>query len=173
MGFANSCRGLPRVLVAAYQVIRVLIDRCVRDALVSYHAAATHRLESGGLLLGYRKGADLHVIGATYPSRWDRASRVLFQRSAKGHQRMAYDAWRQSGGTVDWIGEWHTHPGGIAAPSSIDLRSWSAIAAHRMAPMVFVILDDHRQYIGVHDPFKLHRLYIVEENSEAILYDYV
>lgn len=151
--------------------VRLLFDRSVRASLICFHARAAHRLESGGLLLGYRKGTDLHIVDATFPSRWDRASRTMFHRSSIGHRRKAFRAWRSSSGTIDWIGEWHTHPGGTAWPSSIDLKSWATIAIRRKAPMVFMILDDQEQYLGVQTDRTLRPFNrFLEESDTAILF---
>ncbi|WP_390902658.1 Mov34/MPN/PAD-1 family protein [Sphingomonas oryzagri] len=151
--------------------VRLLFDRTVRASLIRFHARATHRLESGGLLLGYRKGSDLHVVDATFPSRWDRATRTMFHRSAIDHRRKAFKAWRTSSGTIDWIGEWHTHPGGTARPSSIDLRSWATITIRRRAPMVFMILDDQGQYLGLQTDRTLRQFNrVLEESVTAILF---
>lgn len=42
---------------------------------------------------------------------------------------------------MDWIGEWHSHPGFSLSPSSIDVRNWRHIVSQRKAAMVFPICD--------------------------------
>src|SRR3546814_10364044 len=64
------------------------------------------RCESGGLLLGFRKPDAIQITDLTYPSGWDKATPALFKRSALGHRITALRAWKSSGGTVDWVGEW-------------------------------------------------------------------
>lgn len=101
-----------------------------------------HRpLEAGGLVLGLRKGPYLHVTEVTRPLAWDRQSSARFQRSPLGHRFAALRRWRKSGGKVDWIGEWHSHPGFSLSPSSIDTRNWHRIVRQRKTDMIFPICD--------------------------------
>jgi len=94
-------------------------------------------VEAGGLLLGYRKGPHLHVIDVTTPYSWDYQSRASFIRSPKAHRMHALRLWRKSGRRIDWLGEWHSHPGFSCLPSGIDGRNWQRLTRHHKAPMVF------------------------------------
>lgn len=98
-------------------------------------------LEAGGLVLGLRKGRYLHVTEITRPLPWDRQSSMRFQRSPKGHRIAALRRWRKSGGKMDWVGEWHSHPGSSLSPSPIDARNWQRIVRQRQAEMIFPISD--------------------------------
>lgn len=86
--------------------------------------------ESGGILLGriILEALDVYIDEVTVPSRWDRASRFSFFRSARPAQRAVRRAWEQSAGTHNYLGEWHTHPEPIPRPSSTDLEDWQRIA---------------------------------------------
>lgn len=97
--------------------------------------------EAGGLVLGYRKGAYLHAVDVTQPRRWDRQSRTSFYRSEKIHGEEALSNWHRSLHTVDWIGDWHSHPGFSCTPSATDLHNWNYIVGYRNAPMIFPICD--------------------------------
>lgn len=112
--------------------------------------------ERGGILLGYRKAGAIEVTALTYPGRWDRASAFLFERSARGHRARALKEWKRSGHLVDWVGEWHTHPGGVAYPSSIDRHSWAAISRHACNDMAFLIFNDSQIYAGLQSPHASH-----------------
>lgn len=101
-------------------------------------------LEAGGLILGHRKQSCLHALDVTLPSSWDRHSRSSFHRSVKAHRLRALRMWRKSGGLIDWLGEWHSHPGFSLSPSGTDRRNWSRITKHRKAPMLFPIVDGYR-----------------------------
>ncbi|MXO69023.1 hypothetical protein GRI72_09320 [Altererythrobacter marinus] len=96
--------------------------------------------EAGGLLLGYRKGIDFEVIAATLPNQWDRASSARFVRSVRGHRIRALREWKKSQGSVDWIGEWHSHPHGALRPSYIDLTNWKKLRTQTGKEMVFAIV---------------------------------
>ncbi|WP_159647807.1 MULTISPECIES: Mov34/MPN/PAD-1 family protein [Sphingomonadaceae] len=118
----------------------VLFDHQVLEIMLK----ATRRyspLEAGGLLLGFRKGRHLHVIEATTPYAWDSQSRVSFIRSPKAHRMRALRLWKESHKRVDWLGEWHSHPGFSPNPSGIDNRNWKQLVRHHKAPMVFPICN--------------------------------
>lgn len=110
------------------------------------------RSERGGILLGLRRGRHFEVTEATLPKRWDRGSMFAFRRSAAGHQAVALRRWRSSKHTIDWVGEWHSHPEHLPSPSSIDLRSWRDITRHCAAPMVFLILGYEGLWLGLSSP---------------------
>jgi integrative and conjugative element protein (TIGR02256 family) len=84
--------------------------------------------------------------------RWDRGSLLSFRRSARGHQAVALKRWKRSGGTVDWLGEWHSHPEAVPSPSGIDRASWREIAGERAAPMVFLIIGYSGLWLGLSMP---------------------
>lgn len=105
--------------------------------------------ERGGILLGLRRGSHLHIDEATLPMKWDVGTTFAFRRSSKGHKELALRRWRQSNRTIDWVGEWHSHPERHASPSSIDLQSWRGITLDRAAPMAFLILGWERSWIGL------------------------
>lgn len=121
----------------------VLIDNIVFEKM-ERSSRRFSPLEAGGLMLGYRKDGFLHAIDVTLPGAWDRHSRSAFHRSVKAHRLRALRLWRKSGGLVDWLGEWHSHPGFALNPSGTDHRNWSRIAKHRKAPMLFPIVDGQR-----------------------------
>ena len=102
--------------------------------------------ESGGILLGYRRGSHLHVTEATTPRESDKASRTRFFRSSAPHQRAALARWRGSGGTMDYVGEWHTHPECNPTPSTIDMRGWTQASSTCKAPMLFVIVGTQNSF---------------------------
>lgn len=125
------------------------------------------RSERGGILLGLRRGSHVEVNEATLPTRWDRGSMFTFRRSAAGHQAVALRRWRTSQHTVDWVGEWHSHPERLPSPSSIDLRSWRDITRHRAAPMIFVILGYEGLWVGLSLPGRASPIEYVEVERSA------
>jgi integrative and conjugative element protein (TIGR02256 family) len=82
--------------------------------------------EAGGVLLGRLSvnSTDAVVDEATRPSRSDRRSRFRFFRAQPAAQAAVNDAWSRSGGTVNYLGEWHTHPEDEPQASRIDLSEW-------------------------------------------------
>lgn len=80
--------------------------------------------ESGGILLGRRRGRHLEVLAATEPSPHDKRFTYFFSRGVEGHAEAAEQAWIRGGHQVDYLGEWHTHPQTIPTPSSMDRAEW-------------------------------------------------
>lgn len=98
--------------------------------------------EAGGLLLGTVHGSNIALVEATVPTFWDKRFRYLFERLPFGHRGIAETRWRNSGGTIRYLGEWHTHPEDYPTPSSLDRREWAALATKRQdgRPVLAVVV---------------------------------
>ncbi|QXH48130.1 Mov34/MPN/PAD-1 family protein [Pseudomonas xanthosomatis] len=117
-----------------------LIDQAPWDFIKSNAQFRSNSNEAGGILLGYRAGTNIHIISATGPLPRDRRSRVSFDRLDPGHQVTASEAWATSGGRIDYIGDWHTHPQSVPTPSSKDYLEWKKLTASMQAPHLLVIV---------------------------------
>ncbi|NNC30862.1 hypothetical protein HKM21_16460 [Longimicrobium terrae] len=82
--------------------------------------------EAGGVLLGRHilHTADVVVDGVTIPLPGDQRERFRFVRARQRHQEAIDRAWRESGGTCTFLGEWHTHPERHPWPSGVDRQDW-------------------------------------------------
>jgi integrative and conjugative element protein (TIGR02256 family) len=128
----------------------ILIEQDVLVLLSGYRQSAIAAPESGGILLGYRRGPHLHVSAATVPQPGDRQSRFSFDRQERSHQRLATAHWRDTGEAGDYLGEWHTHPESQPTPSDIDTKAWLDVTIRRDVPMLFVILGTRTSlWLGV------------------------
>lgn len=87
--------------------------------------------ESGGLLLGKVRGEHLEVLHATRPSLRDSRHRFFFERAPFSHRNQAKRYWKESGGLIRYLGEWHTHPEAHPTPSRLDRVEWNKLAAQR------------------------------------------
>ena len=65
--------------------------------------------ESGGILLGYVYRDHTEAVKVTTPSRFDSFEPRFFIRSRISAQAQIDKAWKKSGGTLIYLGEWHTH----------------------------------------------------------------
>lgn len=123
---------------------RILLDLGTRSLEVfSAHVQSSVTApEAGGLLLGTVHGQGMLISEATPPTRMDRQLRTLFERMPFGHRVIAKQRWKASGGTVRYLGEWHTHPEDHPHPSGTDLAEWRALAAKRTdgRPVLAVIV---------------------------------
>ncbi len=122
--------------------ILLCLAESVLDVFEKHVQATDDSYESGGILLGCIRGMHLEIVEATTPSRLDGRSRFLFIRRTAWHRWIAESRWRSSGGTVRYLGEWHTHPEDRPRPSSIDKREWRRLAATREdgRPLLAVIV---------------------------------
>lgn len=119
---------------------KVLIEGVVIDLISDYQQQGTSTPEAGGIFLGYRRGIHLHVVQATTPQPKDRRTRYRFDRHDQHHQAIATKEWMGSDGTIDYVGEWHTHPQTNPMPSALDISEWGKIHRNREFPMIFLIV---------------------------------
>jgi integrative and conjugative element protein (TIGR02256 family) len=86
------------------------------------------RDETGGWLLGYWAADDAAVVltHATPPGPRGAPDGVLI--SDEGHSARFEEAWERSGGHVTFLGDWHTHPGGVPLPSRADRNAMEQLA---------------------------------------------
>lgn len=118
----------------------VLIEGHIWDFLFSHAQTKSNAAEAGGILLGHRAGGHIHVISATGPLPNDKRARLRFDRLDTGHQKAARDAWASSGGTVDYVGDWHTHPQSVPTPSSKDHVEWKKLTKALPSSHLFAIV---------------------------------
>ncbi|MBK0010759.1 Mov34/MPN/PAD-1 family protein [Stenotrophomonas sp. S41] len=138
---ASDALGLGGHVLIQAEVIELIRGFCQHNAEAP---------ESGGVLLGFRRGVHLHVTRATTPTVHDRCSRTSFERSSKGHQAAALQHWSSSAGTGDYLGEWHTHPQVHPSPSGTDLFEWKKILAGASArQMIFLVVGIQTIWAGV------------------------
>jgi len=86
------------------------------------------RHETGGWLLGYWAvdRAAVVLTHATPPG--PRGAPDGVSISDVGHAARFQEAWDRSGGHVTFLGDWHTHPGGVPLPSGTDRAAMEQLA---------------------------------------------
>ena len=128
---------------------RILIEDSVMASVSVYRQLEPNAAEAGGILLGFRRDTHLHVAMATPPGPRDRRSKYHFYRDAECHAQTALSQWAKTQETMDYVGEWHTHPEDYPQPSALDLKEWRQICRRRKEPMVFLILGILDCWIGI------------------------
>ena len=99
----------------------------LRDLKKYYYSS--WKYETGGILLGkFNKENKVIEIAEVYELKSNLFSRILYRRNAKKAQKIINKRWRQTAGVINYVGEWHTHPGMQAIPSTTDLNSLSEIS---------------------------------------------
>ena len=129
---------------------RLVIEHAVQKITSPFTQNVMGKPESGGILLGFRRGDHLHIVSATEPQADDRQSRFHFIRQDRHHQNEAFRHWNASGEKMDYLGEWHTHPELNPSPSGHDICEWRKISIQRAVPMVFMIVGTQGNlWVGV------------------------
>jgi integrative and conjugative element protein (TIGR02256 family) len=111
-------------------------------------------LETGGFLIGERRGPHIRVTGLTNQGRGDIATRTSFERRCPSHREAIHRAWRLSYGMQSLVGDWHSHPYGSADASSTDMSAWRTLARTLRLPI-----------IGLIDAGGLRKMYFAAENG--------
>ena len=101
--------------------------------------------EAGGMLLGrlISNSDDLVIDEATEPSKRDQKGRYFFFRRRSHAQKRVDEVWCGSQHTVNYLGEWHSHPEDDPSPSITDINNWFRIcrkARYEYDCLVFAIV---------------------------------
>lgn len=110
--------------------------------------------ETGGFLIGERRGPHIDVTGLTQQGSGDIATSISFERSCVSHREAIHRVWRRSNGTQSLVGDWHSHPRGTADASSIDVSAWRTLAR-----------VSKRQIIGLIDAGATLQIYFAAEGN--------
>lgn len=116
----------------------ILLDPSVVELLSKHRQVAPQATEAGGILLGHLRGPHFHIRFATTPGPNDVRSRTSFHRQDESHER-AYLRARRDDPLIAYIGDWHTHPENLPAPSPTDESEWGLIAVHVKRQCVFLV----------------------------------
>jgi len=117
----------------------VMVHRAVVERIKARTEKGFSSREAGGILLGSYRGKHIEIFGCTEPMKSDFRTKILFDRKDPGHQAAASSAWKGSGGTDTFVGEWHTHPEPVPSPSWLDRTTWKSQLKRLRMPLVFAI----------------------------------
>jgi len=98
------------------------------DEMVT-QASHHERLETGGVLLGWRNGLDTVVSHVVGPGPGAQHDRTTFHPDSAWQTARIAELYEHSGRRLEYLGDWHTHPGGRPWPSRRDERTLRHIAA--------------------------------------------
>jgi integrative and conjugative element protein (TIGR02256 family) len=104
-------------------------------SLLAAEADRTSPLETGGVLLGYlaESGKDFVVTSVLGPGPDAVHERHRFSPDHPYQLQAIEQSYHESGRVLEYLGDWHTHPKGIAELSSLDLATLRRIAAFKHA----------------------------------------
>lgn len=127
----------------------ILVEDNVITKMNRYRQRMADANEAGGLLLGFRRGPHLEIIDITEPYPNDVRRRTYFYRCDSSHKKHAKKQWKKSKKTIDYLGEWHTHPELIPTPSGLDQKEWGVLVNGRDSSLAFFILGITDIWAGV------------------------
>lgn len=124
----------------------VILSEVVK-ILLSYRQLVDSNPESAGVIIGERRGVHLVVRMVSVPNFTDIRSRFSVNRIGKHHQEKVDTAFRESNGTWQYLGEWHTHPEDIPSPSMVDYNSWKKYLCCP-DPLILIIVGRTKWWVG-------------------------
>lgn len=109
-------------------------------------------LETGGLLMGYWAGGEPVVTHAIGPGPAASHSRFNFEPDYAYH-RQEVDRVYAEREDLWYLGDWHTHPCGVAEPSPLDLKMIQGVRDNKDAQLpkpLMLMLGGHLERLGVY-----------------------
>ncbi|PGB81752.1 hypothetical protein COM05_18850 [Bacillus toyonensis] len=121
------------------------ISKSVNNTLNHYRQLKMQDTEAGGVLLGrfLHESNNIVIDQITVPMENDIRTRYFFQKCREDHQDIIDKVWIESGGTCNYLGEWHTHPEPHPTPSSHDRNEWKKVLKYTVCDsnkLFFVII---------------------------------
>ncbi|EGR4214303.1 Mov34/MPN/PAD-1 family protein [Vibrio metoecus] len=138
----------------------VVINEEVIDDLLKFRQISSVDKEAGGVLIGERRGNHIVLCAISEPGLGDFRSRFRFERKGKHHQKFVDERFLSSGGTQQYVGEWHTHPEDVPNPSDQDKRSWYKNLSS-IYPTTLIIIGREQLWVGKKVGSAIQRLYQV------------
>ena len=147
-------------------------ERALRRIITS--TKQTPRLEAGGVLLGKKaKDWEKYIItDVGIPSKYDKQSPLSFVRDKQHAQELTNNAWLESSGEVNHIGEWHSHIFPSPMPSWVDRCDMKR--SYDDGEFVFdhfftlIVSSDLRVYVGIVEKGDIVDFRVVRVDKECI-----
>lgn len=108
-------------------------------AVMLYEASARHPLESGGVLFGWRSGSDKVVVDVSGPGPKALHGRYRFLPDHDWQVEQIRLRFVRSNGAIDYLGDWHSHPDGVAATSAEDQATLRRISRRVPEPVMLIL----------------------------------
>jgi len=125
----------------------IVIMPTVLRQLLCYRQTASRSKEAAGVLIGECRGPHFVIQRISEPGPGDKRACVSVDRCGSHHQAAVDSAFDQSGGTLQYLGEWHTHPEDSPSPSHIDKSSWRKNIVCN-SPKILIIVGRKRIWAG-------------------------
>lgn len=142
----------------------VVVNLPVMELVLQYRQLSNSTPESGGVLIGMRRGEHFEITTATKPENTDSRKRFRFKRRRQGHSETVRKRWVETLGYENYLGEWHTHPEDNPIPSKLDLNEWQKAAIRHEKLLVVMIVGRKSIYFSLVGPSGVSPLVVVGES---------
>lgn len=122
-----------------YRDIKLILKKPVVEIFNEY-GKKNSKNEIGGVLIGKIYPEYITIEKLTKPSKLDKSTKLSFIRSKKSAQRKINKNWKNSNGTLIYLGEWHTHPSINPIPSQQDIKMISESLKYTVMEIDFLFL---------------------------------
>lgn len=95
-------------------------------------------LETGGVLLGWRHGEDRVIVDVVGAGPKSLHGRHAFIPDHAWQVAQIDEAFRKTAGDLDYLGDWHSHPGGFAVMSPEDRSTLKRISRRVPHPIMVI-----------------------------------
>lgn len=107
--------------------------------------------ETGGVMLGWTVHDATHVRHVVGPGPNARHGPTGFHPDSTWQEQVIADLYQDSGRRLSYLGDWHTHPRGVARPSRLDRATLRTIARHPPArcpqPLMLILGGEPDEWV--------------------------
>jgi integrative and conjugative element protein (TIGR02256 family) len=132
-------------------------------AIYRYRQNKENMCESGGMLFARISPGEVVINKVTEPQKCDRRGRYSFRPSLQSQQKIINIEFKKGN---HYVGEWHTHPEVVPAPSIIDIKSMSDCflkSKHQLGNFVMIVIGSGNisssLWISLHNGYGCKRIY--------------
>lgn len=139
--------------------LKVLVSNQLIESITEV-ALEYYPNEFGGILSGYKSDNQIVIVDFETPSRVE-SNGNQFVRHTDNLNEYLSNIYKSSGGIVEYVGEWHSHPGSSAEYSSNDKKSMITISKDKKVKIknpIMIILSIVRRTNG-------YKLFVVKKDE--------
>lgn len=145
--------------------ITLRIAQSVMNEISSLIASRGLNTESGGILLGTQASdaQRFEITMASMPSVLDVSRRYSFLRRMSPANKLIANSWDNSTGTVNYLGEWHTHNEPNPTPSATDRSLMLQVVKDGSCLLdrafMLIVGNSGKAYVGAVNPHNERGIY--------------
>lgn len=134
---------------------------------LSVHAQDFSPLENGGILLGWRSGEDCIVVDLRGPGPRALHGRHCFIPDHAWQVEEIQRAFEQSCSDLDYLGDWHSHPDGVAEMSKVDSATLLRITQRVKGSIMLIVAGKGKDWSARCWKGHIHRSFLVRRLAAA------